>query len=163
MRTPEGKAKVDAARRRGDVHLLFCVTLSRKQMEGGRCFVYEHPKSAASWANPNIEKLAATEGVMRTDLDQCEFGLMSQDELGRASAKKPTSAYELRGSRSSHGGQMQRRTSSCSFDGKSRSSSSPLSREVLQGHMQRDEEASQGRRQRHGFDADQRSRIGLRR
>jgi hypothetical protein len=91
MRTPEGKAKVEAARSRGDVHFLFCVTLARKQMEGGRYFVYEHPKSAASWANQNIEKLAATEGVMRTELDQCEFGLTSQDELGRAPAKKPTS------------------------------------------------------------------------
>ena len=64
MRTPEGKAKVEAARCRGDVLLLFCVTLARKQMEGGRHFVYEHPKSAASWANPNIEKLAATEGPL---------------------------------------------------------------------------------------------------
>ena len=60
-------------------------------MEGGRYFVYEHPKSAASWLNPNIEKLASTEGVMRTELDQCEFGLMSEDELGRAPAKKPIS------------------------------------------------------------------------
>ena len=30
MRTPAGKAKVDEARRRGDVHLLFCVTLARR-------------------------------------------------------------------------------------------------------------------------------------
>ena len=28
---------------------------------------------------------------MRTELDQCEFGLMSKDELGEAPAKKPTS------------------------------------------------------------------------
>ena len=60
-------------------------------MEGGRYFVYEHPKSAASWDNPNIEKLASIEGVMRTELDQCEFGLMSEDELGRDPAKKPIS------------------------------------------------------------------------
>ena len=79
MRLPEGKAKVEAARRKGDVHLLFCVTLAQRQMEGRRYFVYEHPKSAASWINPNKEKLAATEGVMRTELDQCEFGLMSED------------------------------------------------------------------------------------
>ena len=39
----------------------------------------------------DIDKLAATKGVMRAELDQCEFGLMSEDELGRAPAKKPTS------------------------------------------------------------------------
>ena len=30
-------------------------------------------------------------GVMRVELDQCEFGLTSTDELGEAPAKKPTS------------------------------------------------------------------------
>ena len=95
MRTPMGKAKVEAARRRGDVHLLFCVTLARKQMEGGRYFVYEHPKSAVSWDNPNVAKLASTPGAMRTELDQCEFGLVSEDELGKALAKKPTSSCQI--------------------------------------------------------------------
>ena len=33
------------ARRRGDVHFRFCVTLAQRQMEGGRDLVYEHPKS----------------------------------------------------------------------------------------------------------------------
>ena len=60
-------------------------------MEGGRSSVYEHPQSAASWSNPNVDKLAAMAGVMRAELDQCEFGLTSEDELGRAPAKKPTS------------------------------------------------------------------------
>ena len=36
MRTPQGKAKVEAASRRGDVHLRCCVTLAQAQMEGGR-------------------------------------------------------------------------------------------------------------------------------
>ena len=39
MRMPAGKAKVELARRRGDVHLKFCMTLARKQMEGGRYFI----------------------------------------------------------------------------------------------------------------------------
>ena len=60
-------------------------------MEGGRHFGYEHPQSAASWNNPNVDKFAATVGVMRTELDQCKFGLTSEDELGRAPTKKPTS------------------------------------------------------------------------
>ena len=91
MRTPTGKAKVEEARRKGDVHLVFCTTLAHKQMEGGRHFVYEHPKSAASWDNPSIRRLASTPGALRTELDQCEFGLTSEDEVGRAPAKKPTS------------------------------------------------------------------------
>ena len=85
-----GKAKVEAARRGGDVHLMFCVTLARRQMVGDRHFMYEHPKSAVSWDNPNVDKLASTPGVMRTELDQGEFGLVSEDELGKAPAKKPT-------------------------------------------------------------------------
>ena len=53
--------------------------------------MYEHPKSAASWTNPSVDKLTSTAGVMRTELDECEFGMTSEDELGRAPAKKPTS------------------------------------------------------------------------
>ena len=78
MRTLAGRAKVELARHRGDVHLKFCMTLAGMQMEGGRYFIYEHPKSAASWDNPDVNRLASTEGVMRTELDQCEFGLMSR-------------------------------------------------------------------------------------
>ena len=91
MRTAEGKAKVERARRRGDVHLRFCVSLAEAQMSGGRYFVYEHPKSAASWENPAIVRLMGKTGVMRTELDQCEFGLVSKDEHGEAPAMKPTS------------------------------------------------------------------------
>ena len=91
MRTPAGKAQFEEARRRGDVHLVFCTTLAHKQMEGGRYFVYEHPKSAASWDSPSISRLASTPGFLRTELDQCEFGPTSEDEVGRAPAKKPTS------------------------------------------------------------------------
>ena len=73
------------------MHFRFYVTFAQRQMEGGRCFVYEHPKSAAPWCNPSFEKLASTPGVMRTELDQCEFWLIAEDELDRAPAKKPTS------------------------------------------------------------------------
>ena len=53
--------------------------------------MYEHPKSGASRNNPDVDLLASMDGVMRTELDQCEFGLTSKDELGQAPAKKPTS------------------------------------------------------------------------
>ena len=70
---------------------MFCVTLARRHLEGWRYFVYEHHKSALSWANPYVDKLASTAGVVRTELDQCEFGLTSEDGLDRTPAKKPTS------------------------------------------------------------------------
>ena len=70
MRTPAGKAKVELAIPRGHVHLKFCMTLARRQMDGGRYFIYEHPKSAASWNNPDVDRLASTEGVMWGQLDQ---------------------------------------------------------------------------------------------
>ncbi len=38
-----------------------------------------------------MERLASVDGVLRAELDQCEFGLTSKDELGEAPAKKPTS------------------------------------------------------------------------
>ena len=70
---------------------MFCTTLARKQMEEGRYFVYEHPNSAVPWDNPNVAKLASMPGVMRTEFDQCEFGLVSEYELGKARAQKPKS------------------------------------------------------------------------
>ena len=91
MRTEKGRAKVEAARRRGDVHFCFCVRLAELQVAGGRYFIYEHPQSAASWAVPQIQKLMAMPGVHRTELDQCKFGRMATDEMGTAPAKRPTS------------------------------------------------------------------------
>ena len=91
MRTPAGKAKVEEATRKGDVHLVCCITLAHRQMEGGRYFVYEHPKSAASRDNRSISRFVSTPGALRTELDQCKFGFTSEDEAGRAPAQKPIS------------------------------------------------------------------------
>ena len=53
--------------------------------------IYEHSKLAASWDNPDVGGLASMAGVMKTELDQCDFGLSSKDKLGEAPVKKPTS------------------------------------------------------------------------
>ena len=53
--------------------------------------MYKHPKSAVSLDNPSVAGFASTPGVVSTELDQCEFGLVSEDELGKAPAKKLTS------------------------------------------------------------------------
>ena len=67
------------------------MTLAQLQMDGGRYFIYKHPKSAASWNNPDVERLASVDGVLRTELGQSEFGMTSKHELGEAPAKKPIS------------------------------------------------------------------------
>ena len=53
------------------MHLRFCIILARMQLDGGRYFIYERPKTAASWKNPQVDGLAAVEGVFKTEFDQC--------------------------------------------------------------------------------------------
>ena len=90
MRTPEGKAKVELARRKGDAHLKFCVTLAKAQMERGKYFVYEHPKLAAPLQNRDIVEPISMAGMMQIELDRCEVGLTFKHKDGIAPAKKPT-------------------------------------------------------------------------
>ena len=45
---------------------------------------------AASWAVTFIKDLMANPMVLVTEIDQCAYGLMSEDENGRAPARKPT-------------------------------------------------------------------------
>ena len=155
MRMPEGKAKVESARRRGDAHLRVCVTLAQRPVDGGSYFVYEHPKTAASWANPSVDKLASTAGVMRTDLDLCDFGLTSEDKLGRAPAKKPTSLLTNScGGQQDDGFQVPRGAQTCPLDGRTSLGRGTLPGQVLQVLVQGHEATSQGRRERHDVGVD---------
>ena len=88
---PGGAAKVEAGKRRARVHLLFCARLYREQLEAGRYFLHEHPKSATSWMEKCMKDLASDPTVMRTEIDQCAYGLVSKDKEGVGPAKKPTS------------------------------------------------------------------------
>ena len=90
MGTEDGRRKVEAARREGDVHLRFCAALYREQMRGGRYFVHEHPKSATSWMNPHIKALREDPRTVLAEAGLCQFGLMSKDKEGDGYAKKPT-------------------------------------------------------------------------
>ena len=52
MLTKEGWEKVKETRRRAEVHLRFCAAMYHEQMNNGRYFVHEHPKTACSWEAP---------------------------------------------------------------------------------------------------------------
>ena len=86
---PGGAAKVEAGKRRARVHLLFCARLYREQLEAGRYFLHEHPKSATSWMEKCMKNLACDPIVMGTEIDQCAYGLVSKDKEGVGPAKKP--------------------------------------------------------------------------
>ena len=80
-----------AARQRARVHLHFCTQWFRGQMAAGRYLLYEHPQTAASWAEPCVANIARDDRVFRTEIDQCAYGLTSEDSEGVAPARKPTS------------------------------------------------------------------------
>ena len=82
---------MEAARRRARVHLLFCSRLYKLQLGEGRYFLHEHPQSAASWAEKCVADISRDPLVMRSEIDQCAYGLTSKDKDGVAPAKKPTS------------------------------------------------------------------------
>ena len=71
-------------------HLNFCVEVYQMQMAAGRLFVHEHPHSASSWTRPEITQLVMAPGVDMVTMDMCAFGMMSEDEIGKAPAKKTT-------------------------------------------------------------------------
>ncbi len=57
------------------VHLDFVMMLYREQVEGGRFFLHEHPRSASSWQERGVQEVQQLEGVDVITADQCQFGL----------------------------------------------------------------------------------------
>ena len=49
------------------------------QLKSGRTFIFEHPQSASSWEVPCLQQLREHPEVQVIDLDQCMFGLVSND------------------------------------------------------------------------------------
>ena len=63
-------------------HLAFCVLIARYQIAHGRWFAFEHPWGAASWREPDMQKLAGQDGVHRVRTDMCAHGMAVEDSLG---------------------------------------------------------------------------------
>ena len=59
----------------GRVHLRFCAKLYRPQLRGNRRFPPEHPASAFSWREPEIDALLNDRQTCAVVCDRCQFGL----------------------------------------------------------------------------------------
>jgi len=77
-------------RRRGEELLHVAIKTCIIQHRRGAYFIMEHPQGASSWRGPKMEKLIGMKGVQVLNLDQCEYGLTSQDRWGEAPARKVT-------------------------------------------------------------------------
>ena len=65
-------------------HLTFVCELHKKQIEGERFFLHEHPAQARSWGLWTIREVLNKPGVARVVGDQCPFGLWCSDVEGPA-------------------------------------------------------------------------------
>ena len=57
--------------------------LCREQMKDGHYFLHEHPASASSWDVDVVLRVAAIPGVVKTTVDQCQYGM--RDTPGNSS------------------------------------------------------------------------------
>ena len=73
------------------MHIDQYVEIAEAQMKDNLYFLFEHPKEAKSWKEvASLKALRSKPGVYEVVLDQCMFGLRSQDRYGPGFAKKPT-------------------------------------------------------------------------
>ena len=84
--------KVQKAVEEGRVHLNFMASLYRKQLLKGKFFLHEHPATALSWKEPQIDALMKDPTVHTVVAHQCMYGLTSPTGHGdeRLPAMKPT-------------------------------------------------------------------------
>ena len=71
-------------------------------MKIGNMFIMEHPASASSWTTDEMKSLTSMKGATCLVLDQCMYGLGSEDrERSGASKKDDKDCHKLVGSRTS--------------------------------------------------------------
>ena len=70
--------------------LSFACKIYKMQYEAGRVFLHEHPATAQSWQESEIQKMLKLPGVARYDLDMCQFGLQTSGAIGTGPVKKAT-------------------------------------------------------------------------
>ena len=68
--------------REGQQHLRFAAEICRYQLRMGRHVAHEHPATAASWQEPELEALARHPRVITTTCHQCMYGLVTPAEGG---------------------------------------------------------------------------------
>ena len=61
-------------------HMRFCIELYMIQLDGGRCFVHEHPAGATSWNLKETIQLMMREDVGIATFDMCQFGMVAEKD-----------------------------------------------------------------------------------
>ena len=84
------KEVVQERLRRARSHMEICTKLYALQIHHGRYFLHEHPQSATSWREECVQKILGREGVIYVFADQCQYGLVSQDDKGHGAVRKAT-------------------------------------------------------------------------
>ena len=85
------KTEMDPKIKKEGIDLLkVAVKAAHLQLKSGGLFIFEHPRDASSWQEKCLTELAAKPGVQTLILDQCMYGLTSQDREGVAPARKCT-------------------------------------------------------------------------
>ena len=82
--------KVAAMRKEAMTHLNFCMAPYQIQIDNGMYFLHEHPAGAKSWQHEEVKRLLEMPGIKRIVSHMCAFGMMQEDEHGKALIKKPT-------------------------------------------------------------------------
>ena len=88
-------AKIEPKKRRAMLrearaYLRFMCQLYKIQHQGGRMFLHEHPASAKSWAEEEVQEILKLEGVVRARLDMRMYNLTTDGPDGPGPSKKPT-------------------------------------------------------------------------
>ena len=55
------------------VHLKFAMDICREQINGGRYFLFEHPRAASSWGEDAVQEVLQVPEVKLITADQCQF------------------------------------------------------------------------------------------
>ena len=71
-------------------HLRFVIELCKDQMDNGCYFLFEHPASASSWKEPEMERLMARPSVVSTVANMCQFGMQTFPDGSLGPVAKPT-------------------------------------------------------------------------
>ena len=72
------------------VHVHFCLSLYREQMEGGRYFLHEHPASATSWRDEKVMRMRDDPRVSCVVGHMCAQEMLAKDAEGIGLVYKPT-------------------------------------------------------------------------
>ena len=75
-------AEVRRRRLAASIHLSFCCQLYLDQLQGGRYFLHEHPKTADSWQHPAVVWIRGQPQVATIDSDMCQFGMCAKNQAG---------------------------------------------------------------------------------